>query len=221
MIFNLGIILTLIPISLCLKVTVNTSKEMWDFFSTAYVKKAGGRYGGPGKGYLVPGFNPSWEVYHLHHVCVRGGMDGIFAGFFKQDNEWGKTIKDYQIISEANWNLKQTKIRNEPISIRRLKKSDENFNVTMVDDTSFFVNCFRQKFHSSNPAHWLMKLGQIYELSLLLSNHSVSDVFVDKINFPFKHMMFHQCPDPFGFGWKWGSNLWMIVQRRLEQVIGG
>ena len=30
---------------------------------------------------FAPGFNPSWNIYRFHHVCISGGADGIYAGF--------------------------------------------------------------------------------------------------------------------------------------------
>ena len=61
--------------------------ELQEFFRGTFIQKQVGYIPDETESYYIgedrsyaQGFNPSWSVYRFHHVCVRGGGDGLYAG---------------------------------------------------------------------------------------------------------------------------------------------
>ena len=66
---------------------ITSIEELQEFFKGTFIQKQVGYvpdeteafYKGEDLSY-AKGFNPSWSLYRFHHVCVRGGSDGLYAG---------------------------------------------------------------------------------------------------------------------------------------------
>ena len=37
--------------------------------------------------------NACREMFHFHHVCIRGGSDGFYTGYMGEDNDWSARQK--------------------------------------------------------------------------------------------------------------------------------
>ena len=53
------------------------------------------------EGHFADGFNPEWAFYRFHHVCLRGGSDGIFVGM---DGVQSTALQQEGQISAGEWN---------------------------------------------------------------------------------------------------------------------
>ena len=118
-----------------------------------------------------------------------------------------------EYLSFAEWNAIQGVSLHTPLIARRMHKQSK-YNVTWYNGNTLFSNCYQQDDTSSNPAHWMMKLGLLYELTICFSRNK-DNVFRDKISLPFRQMYMHQCADPFSTKWLWGSTLFDIVARQM------
>ena len=123
-----------------------------NFFSTTFVRKVKGVFDPKTKKYLGVGYNTAWEMYHLHHVCVRGGADGIFVGIEGHDKDWGVT-KENDYVSPAEW-AKATR-GSQPLGLLRIRHEllAKYDNITQLTEGAFFANCFRQPSNTSNPVY--------------------------------------------------------------------
>ena len=174
-------------------------------------------------------------IYHLHHVCLEGGGDGIIVGIEGKDNDYidrmdAEEIKAYNklekksFVTFSQW-MAYTKKYNLPIRPKRfnpkarLQQSDDKILVTYKHGNTMFLNCYHQVKESANPAHWMMKLGPFYEIALWKSANpkekfsSHSDA---KSVMPFDHVQFHQCASPILTGWKWGLSVGEITKHRSD-----
>ena len=69
------------------RATIGSIEQLQEFFKGTFIQKQVGYipdemeafYEGQERAY-AKGFNPSWSMYRFHHVCVRGGGDGLYAG---------------------------------------------------------------------------------------------------------------------------------------------
>ncbi len=67
---------------------IPTVEAMREFMKGSFIQKETGFI--PNEAYAdrlnlvkryADGFNPNWAVYRFHHVCLRGGSDGLYSGF--------------------------------------------------------------------------------------------------------------------------------------------
>lgn len=174
-------------------------------------------------------------IYHLHHVCIEGGSDGIVVGIEGIDNDHIGTMnaeelkaynkqKKKSFVSFSEW-MAYTKKYNLPIRpkkfnpMARLEQSNDKILVTYKHGNTMYLNCFHQVKESANPAHWMMKLGPLYEIAMwkwanpkeILSAHINNNSAT-----PFDHIQFHQCPSPALTGWKWGLSIEEITKHRSD-----
>ena len=190
-----------------------------EFFSSTFVRKVRGVFDPKTKKYLGIGYNTAWELYHLHHICVRGGADGIFVGIEGHEKDWGVT-KENDYIAPTEWS-KATR-GSQPLGLLRIRHEliAKYDNVTQITEASFFANCFRQPSNTSNPAHMLMKLGFMYEMALYneLNQGNMAVMFKHPVSMPFNYLFMHQCANPTMSGWKWGSRVWETVMDRADKA---
>ena len=206
---------------------VLTLKEMKKYFSTTYMRKVEGKE----KAVLESGYHDSWNIHHLHHVCVKDGRDGLYMGVEKIDNEW-KDKRDPLSVSEEDWNYGTGHKKGEgdskqhsPLKAKRLLNEEEYRISRIYGKPTLFLNCHQQEANSTNPAHLMMKLGQLYELSYSFTITGVADknqAFMEPLPAPFANIFFHQCANPELTGWKWGSEMMDLVMKELKKsgVIG-
>ena len=78
--------------------------DLRSFFQSTYLRKIRGFYDEKLK-VSLNGFKSSWDLYHFHHVCLRGGSDGIIVGFDDEKVDWkSRFSKKDDIMSEVQWN---------------------------------------------------------------------------------------------------------------------
>ena len=192
--------------------------DLQAWFNETYIKKLTGAYDMKKKGFSAVNYNPAWEMFHFHHVCVRGGTDGLYVGIQNIENDWKPRMKsDYQVMSQVEYNELMRIRGNMPIFAKKMEPKYLPTKVHFFRNNTLFTNCYRQRARTSNPAHWLMKLGLIYELALCFSRNAPMNIFKDTIDLPFVQLYMHQCPDPYISDWKWGLNVLNIVRRRMNE----
>ena len=206
---------------ICPKVTSDTvfPAQLSSFFNGSFISKVKGAYDNEKKSYKAEGFNFNWDIYNFHHVCVRSGIDGLVIGIDGRDNDWTtKHLNIPDLVSEKEWNdvLKKKKSMKIPLVAKRVKLM--SYNVTMKKGNTLFSNCYQQALDSTNPAHLLMKVGLIYELSVCYSRNNEAAIFKDFLSLRFRNMFMHQCPDPNTTDWKWGQNIMDIITRKTTEV---
>jgi len=198
---------------------INSSTEVTAFFNTTYLERLGGAWDWKKKRYVVPGYINGWEMFHGHHVCIREGTDGLYFGLVGQENSWtsmATATKKNRIVTEEEYH-KYAKARGlVPLHPLRLHYKGI-VNVTMRHGSTLLMNCFHQHIKSSNPAHWMMKLGVLYETALCQSGNNRTNIF-DNVNMklPFNNIQMAQCSLPELSDWRWGKNMWEIIKHRSD-----
>lgn len=83
-------------------IVIKSVDELKEFFKTSYIQKETG-YFDPGEAKIKYAFNynPSWSFYRFHHVCIRGGSDGLFLAIDGSVNVRPDSATD---ISPSEWN---------------------------------------------------------------------------------------------------------------------
>ena len=104
----------------------NHSLNLYEFFNETYIEKMKGAWDFKKKYFKYDCFKDDWQMYHLHHVCTKGGYDGILIGIDGVYNEWDhRRRKDNYILSADEWNKKtelNTKVH--PLRVHRLHEND-------------------------------------------------------------------------------------------------
>ena len=94
--------------------------------------------------YVGPGHINGWEMFHFHHVCIRGGSDGIYVGMHGIDNDWSHMAnKRNRIILANEWHKFTRQKVLTPMFIHRLQYRG-HVNLTMKHGSTLFMNCFHQ-----------------------------------------------------------------------------
>ena len=70
---------------------------------------------------------------------------------------------------------------------------------------------------SQNPAHWLMKLGALFEISHCEHTGAKyhKTMFKSDIGLPMNNLYMHQCPNATSTKWEWGMGIFKIVENAL------
>ena len=262
----------------------NHSLNLFDFFNETYIEKMKGAWDFKKKYFKYDCFKDDWQFYHLHHVCTKGGYDGILIGIEGVVNEWDhRRRKDNYILSADEWNKKtelNTKVH--PLRVHRLHENDsiaeirhlpgestrlgstlclhyhlfddkqlplfiisylspspspsylipfssflfyyilfvmmiycrffnEIFRPSSLSGSTLYANCYQQPADSMNPAHWMMKLGTMFEIATCAIHNtdlgSMNNMFMSggpaATDLPMKQLYLHQCPNPALTDWKW------------------
>lgn len=165
----------------------------------------------------APGFNPSWRLYKFHHVCLRGGGDGIYAGMEGIPQQTQPHTESQLTIEE--WNDFIGSRFNSPLSAFIMDESHFNRKKPPIRflNTTLFANCNRQSTASFNPSHLLVSVGYLLELSSCLTrNFGRSRVFKNDVQLPFKQFFMHQCPSPDKSNWQWGRTMMELIYNELS-----
>merc|ERR1711871_1681775 len=102
--------------------TMNSTTELGRWFNETWIEKVGGTWDVKKKRYVVPGYINGWEMFHFHHVCVRGGSDGLYVGMHGIDNDWSHMANKKNRIMLANEWHKFTRQKGlTPMFIHRLQ----------------------------------------------------------------------------------------------------
>lgn len=68
-------------------VSKNEIADLQKFFSTTYIEKVKANKDNAAN-YC---FKEGWLLFHFHHVCTRGGQDGLVVGLLDVPNDWVQT----------------------------------------------------------------------------------------------------------------------------------
>jgi len=198
--------------------TTSLAKEdnFKNFFSQTYLEKMTAPWDNKKNAYTIAGYTPGWEIFHMHHMCVRGGSDGMYVGIDGVENNWANP-SNKNIIDAMEWQ-KYAKGRGlSAFFMKRVDLSRESVvNVTLKQGSTWLMNCFHQRATASNPAHFMMKLGLWYEVAACQYNNNRTNIFKTTVALPFNHVQMLQCSSPELTDWKWGSALWNIVKKRSD-----
>ena len=132
------------------------------YFNETYVRKIKGIFDPKLKAYPKK-YNTAWDFHHLHHVCIRGGGDGVYYGTEGIERKLPMEVKgddsSVDLVGEAEW--KKVTKNSETLQLIKVKDATlaEFTAAKFYKSSTFFANCFRQPANSSNPAHLMMKLG--------------------------------------------------------------
>lgn len=206
----------------------NHSLNLFDFFNETYIEKMKGAWDFKKKYFKYDCFKDDWQFYHLHHVCTKGGYDGILIGIEGVVNEWDhRRRKDNYILSADEWNKKtelNTKVH--PLRVHRLHENDSIAEIRHLPGSTLYANCYQQPADSMNPAHWMMKLGTMFEIATCAIHNtdlgSMNNMFMSggpaATDLPMKQLYLHQCPNPALTDWKWGENMLQIIRDQLHEA---
>lgn len=203
---------------------VNKTIDIVEFLRETYIEKIKGNWDNKRKLFHFECFKEDWQLFHLHHVCIKGGYDGVVVGIEGIDNDWRHRVgQNPHIISADEWN-KHTELNTKfhPLRVHRLQENDSVVDIRVMNGSSLYMNCYQQPADSMNPAHWLMKLGTLYELaSCAVRNKQIgsfNDMFKNQWILPISQFYLHQCPNPFLTDWKWGENILTIIRDQVDQA---
>ena len=219
------------------KVAPEHPSDLKKFFSSTYIEKIKGTWDVTTNGYLYPCYKDGWSLFHLHHVCIKGGQDGLVTGLNENENDWSYMQNENKFIAtNEEFNLKsqspliggtaQTGGEIDPIKSIRVSTMNVN-DVNYIPGGTLFANCFQQVSDSANPAHWMMKLGSFYEIAqceisnrnLKMSRPDLHEVHQFRVPWkPFGTLFMHQCPNPVVSSWKWGDNMFNMIRNKLVEA---
>lgn len=201
---------------------VKSLDELKTFFETTTIQRETGYLPenvGSKKAQYAPGFHASWSLYHFHHVCIRGGTDGIYTGI-QGVPPITQPSSEFSLTSDE-WNEFIGSRFNSPMSAFTLDEA--HFNIatppTIYHNSTLYANCNRQHSMSFNPSHFMMNIGYLYEMgNCILKNLGRARVFKYDIQLPFKQLVMHQCPDPEKSRWHWGQTAMDVINEKLEEA---
>lgn len=167
-------------------VSIYTKEDLKEFFKTTFLRKETGAYTKEGKKTVyATGYNPSWSFYRFHHVCIRGGNDGIFVGI---DGVKSIAPESETTISPGEWNDLIGSRFNDPLTAFILEDNPNvNLSPVFFRNSTIFTNCNRQHSLAYNPSLFMMKIGFLYELATcMVKNLGRHRIFKNDINMPFR-----------------------------------
>lgn len=193
------------------------------FFSTTYIE----RVAASTEITTSKCFKEGWKLFHFHHVCTRGGQDGFILGLEGVDNDWSHLAQETgktDIFSADDWDRLiagqcgiQCNVRHPLQALRINPKEVES--IAVEGGSHLFQNCFEQELDSMNPAHWMMKLGTMFEIGQCqletVRNGETHQIFRDPWPLPLNSFYMHQCPNPDVTNWQWGKLLYKIAEAAL------
>ena len=208
---------SMILIFLCLIVLSSSVEIDLDaFFATTYIEKVKGTWDSVKNSYLFSCYKEGWNLYHLHHVCVRGGQDGIVTGIEGVNNDWSLYSNGEQNfkISAKDWDNAPGVTLGHSLKSFRIDEKDVE-RTTIIKGGTIFANCYQQFSDTANPAHWMMKLGTLYEVSHCKGRDSARSPFRNPWPVPMKQLYLHQCANPAETNWRWGQNMYNLVTNEM------
>ena len=190
--------------------------ELSKFFNDTSITKLKSIFDPKTKQFKAKGYKANWELYHMHHVCISGGKDGVYVGTTEEINDWPSKIAGG--VSMSVWNKEGGR---GSLDVVKLNYSSIGVVTkhTLVKGPSLLIACHRQLPDLLYPAMWASKLGTIFELAKLYKNASdpgFNASFNEPVPGSFDNMIMHQCADPAVTNWEWGKAVLAIT---LAQAI--
>ena len=162
-------------------------------------------------------FQTTWQLYHMHNVCIKKGNDGIITGIEERPNDWMHLKSENKhIASEEEWN----DINMKPTMAIKIP-TREISGATFVQGNNILNNCHQQEEEKKNPAHWMMKLGILFEMATCEATgkkYDLSEFKSPQIRLPFDGIFMHQCPQKSQHKWPWGDNVYRIVEEGMQDA---
>ena len=113
------------------------------FFATTFIEKVKGTWNTQTNTYLFSCYKDTWNLYNLHHVCIKGGQDGIVVGLNEISNDWTlySNGQNNFRISAKEWD--NSPGVSGPIKSLRINQEDVDRS-TVIKGGTLFSNCFQQ-----------------------------------------------------------------------------
>ena len=176
------------------------------FLNTTQIHREVGLHSVTANGFAAEGFNPEWNVYHLRHVCVKGGTDGLYMGLVDTLDPTDIFFKDS--LTSAAWNQVLTEAGQTGMFAKHFDPAkDVITKVRHVKGSTFFMNCMQMHIDSLDMhiSKILKKFGMLYELSRAFRSNADkafgSSLFSEAMKTPFANIFMHQCGEPQGSDW--------------------
>ena len=176
------------------------------FLNNTSIHKEIGLYSLTSKNFAADGFNPDWELFHLRHVCVKGGTDGLYMGNLTELNPSDVYFKDSLTLSD--WNQLMTTKDLLQIQGKLFDPSlHEISKIRHIKGSTFFMNCLQSEIDSLDTHHskLLRKIGLLYELAKIFQVNAEktfgSSLFSEAMKLPLSQIFFHQCGNPQESNW--------------------
>lgn len=115
------------------------------FFATTYIERVKGTWQSSTNSFLFSCFKDSWNLFNLHHVCIKGGQDGIVVGLESVSNDWVlySTGDNNFKVSAKDWDNTQGVALSHSLKSVRIKPEDVD-STTLIKGGTIFANCFQQ-----------------------------------------------------------------------------
>ena len=202
-----------------------TADDLPLFFNATFLRKATGIFSGISKNYQE-GYDPGWEFYHFHHVCVPKGSEGIYVGLQGVKNEWkspdGRMSNQYMSEEDFN-NLRSSDFskRNLMIPYRalRFEKDKPPKDITFIKGGSYFLNCeFPSPVEYYKDADLLVKTGILYELGEFQMKNAGEEIWKFPWPVPFQSIFMNRCHDPSFSTLSVASKFLDVVKSKLKSA---
>jgi sRNA-binding regulator protein Hfq len=185
--------------------------ELKDYFSKSFIEQI------RADKINYPCFQAGWGLYRFHHVCVKGGEDGLVVGLDGIKIDWSKAKAKNEFVKYTDqWN----KMVQSTVVARSIPINDIT-SVVYENSSVLFTNCHQQEEKSQNPAHLMMKLGALYEIALCSVNatgNKFGPMIVSNFTRTFTKLYTHQCANISLTNWEWGRKIFKITEQKLIEA---
>lgn len=200
---------------------LKVKQAVMKFLNTTQIHKEVGLYSPTTNDFAATGFNFEWNLFHLRHICVKGGTDGLYMGNIRHLDSSDTYFKDSFTID--TWNAMIDEAGQHPLQGKLFDDlRTEDLKVRHVKGSTFFANCMQREADSrdAHQSKMLKKLGTLYELAKTFEINADktfgSTVFSEALKLPFAQIFLHQCGDPEGNSWS--NEVMKIVFNHLKQA---
>jgi len=137
----------------------NDRKNLLKFFNATSIHKEVGIYSETQKKYAADGYNAQWDFFHFHHVCIRGGGDGIYTGMLQGTKD--VQISEQNSLSLDDWNEFVRMEEASPLLSRTLDSKGRHKS-KLIRGSTILLNCFREGTQSTKAAKFMSKMVLAY-----------------------------------------------------------
>ena len=137
----------------------NDRKNLLKFFNATSIHKEVGLYSETQKKYAADGYNAQWDFFHFHHVCIRGGGDGIYTGMLQGTKD--VQISEQNSLSLDDWNEFVRMEEASPLLSRTLDSKGRHKS-KLIRGSTILLNCFREGTQSTKAAKFMSKMVLAY-----------------------------------------------------------
>ena len=196
------------------------------FFNSTYIRREVPEWDSQTKEFTSTGFNPSWDLYKAHHVCIQKGNEGLFVGLRNIHRNWKEAENDkskkHHLVSEKEWNSLRhmSDLKKNLMETYKAKRMDllsqPIKKIIHLDEGTFFFNCEQNSRMAMTHGDWMVKHGVLYELAMYLKQNQGGRTFKYPWLFPFKHVFMNRCNNPDISDWNVAHPIMEVVKRRTD-----